>query len=254
MTSDERGVPLNDSAKESDYDRWHRTLAEKEGSSHVADATWYRMVRRRLGDVTGMNVVEVGCGRGDFAIELARRGATVTALDFSAEAIHIARDRAREAGVTVAFFVGDAQKVDLPSGTFDLVVSCECMEHVEHPERMAAELYRLCKSSGRCILTTPSLLNGLLLARFWSFITGRPLNTGAGVQPRENFFFFWVVRRLLRRSGFEVVDMESRIYQFLLLPRVNPARLRVVEFKQPWLNRLFRPFGVHFLYDLRRGG
>jgi SAM-dependent methyltransferase len=236
---------------ESDYDRWHRTLAEKEGSAHEAGAIWYRMVRARLGDLRGARVVEVGCGRGDFAIELARAGAVVTALDFSAEAISVARARAIEAGVAVEFFVGDAQAIDLPSESFDIVISCECMEHVEHPGRMALELRRICKPEGRCILTTPSLLNGLLIARAWSFITGRPLDTGAGVQPRENFFLFFRVKRLLARAGFEVVELESRVFQFLLLPRVDPARLRVVEFKRPLLNRLFRPFGVHFLYDMR---
>src|SRR5438132_1300150 len=113
------------------------------------------MVRERLGDVAGLKVAEVGCGRGDFAIELAQRGASVTALDFSEEAVAIAKERARELETSVAFLVADAQQTGLPSSAFDLVISCECMEHVETPARMAAELHRICKPGGRCLLTTP---------------------------------------------------------------------------------------------------
>jgi len=234
------------------YNQWHRTLAQQEGDHGAADATWHRMVKRRLGDIRGLRVAEVGCGRGDFAIDLARAGAEVTAMDFSAEAISVARERAQRIGVAVEFLVGDAQDTRLPENSFDLVVSCECMEHVERPAHMAAELYRICKPGGRCILTTPSTLNALLLARAHSFLTRKPLDTGAGPQPRENFFLYFLVKRMLRRAGFQIVDFESRVFQFLLLPRVDPGKLRVVEFRNARMNRLFRPFGVHFLYDLRK--
>ena len=233
------------------YEAWHRNLASQEGPQGTPDATWHKMVLRRLGSVAGLSVAEIGCGRGDFAIHLASLGARVTALDFSAEAIDIARARARLAGVDVDFRVGDAQDTQLPSASFDLVVSCECLEHVPEPTRMASELRRICRPAARCIVTTPSYLNGMLIAWAWSLLRGKPINTGAGVQPRENFFLYFVVRRMLEKSGFRVQYLESRIFVFGLLPRVDPARLRVNEFHSPILNRLFRPVGLHFLYDMR---
>lgn len=234
------------------YAAWHRTLGAREGAHGAPDATWHRMVLRRLGSVEGLRIAEVGCGRGDFAIELARRGGIVTALDFSADAIAIARERSDASGVAVEFLVRDAQRTGLPSAAFDLVVSCECLEHVPQPSAMAAELHRICRPGGRAILTTPSYLNGMLIAWAWSLLTRKPINTGAGVQPHENFFLYFRVRRMLERAGFEITDLESRIFVFGLLPRVDPARLRVDEFRHDALNRLFRPFGLHFLYDMRR--
>jgi 2-polyprenyl-3-methyl-5-hydroxy-6-metoxy-1,4-benzoquinol methylase len=245
-----RGAELTDSSRRA-YDTWHRALGAQEGTSGAPDAIWHRMVLRRVGDVRGLSVAEIGCGRGDFAIHLARLGARVTAVDLSPEAISIARRRAIEAGVQVDFRVADAQENGLPPASFDLVISCECLEHVPQPPRMAAELRRICKTDGRCLVTTPSYLNGMLIAWGWSLMRRRPINTGAGVQPIENFFLYWIVGRMLKKAGFRVVDFQSRIFVFGLLPRVNPARLRVNEFRSRTLNRLFRPFGLHFLYDMK---
>lgn len=233
------------------YARWHRDLAAQEGALGAPDATWHRMVLRRLGSVEGLNVAEIGCGRGDFAIHLARLGAKVTALDFSEAAIDVAKDRARATGVDVHFLVGDAQDTQLPSAAYDLVISCECIEHVPAPKRMAAELRRIVKPGGRCIVTTPSYLNGMLVAWAWSIVRRQPINTGAGVQPHENFFLYPFVKKMFERAGFRIDEMESRIFQLGLLPRVDPAKLRVVEFRSARMNRLLRPFGLHFLYDMR---
>lgn len=243
---------MTDTHPRTAYAAWHRQLAGQEGTLGAPDAIWHKMVRRRLGEIRGMNVAEIGCGRGDFAIFLAGLGARVTALDFSADAIDIARERAALTGVDVDFRVGDAQDTGLPSGAFDLVVSCECIEHVPEPKKMAAELFRICRPGGRAIVTTPSYLNGMLVAWAYSIVTRKPINTGAGVQPHENFFLFPLVRRMLARAGFRVIDTESRIFQLALLPRLDPARLRVVEFRHDVFNRLFRPFGLHFLYEMRR--
>ena len=210
------------------------------------------MVRRRVENLSGLRVVEVGCGRGAFAIELARLGANVTALDFSAAAIEIARSRAAREGVVVDFLVADAQATGLPDKHFDLVVSCECLEHVLDPHAMARELFRICQPGGRCVLTTPSYMNGVILAWVMNWLRGRPHNSGAGVQPHENFFLFFGVRRMLRKAGFQVRDEDSRIFQWLLLPRTDPARLRTVSFRSTILNRLARPVGLHYLFDLKR--
>ena len=122
------------------------------------------------------------------------------------------------------------------------------MEHVPHPPQMARELARVLKPGGRFCLTTPSYLNGMLISWFYSWLTRRPLDTGAGVQPRENFYFFWNVRRYLHQAGLEIERMESCNYQWLLLPRVAPAKLCTMQFRSRWARWLVFPFGVHMSY------
>jgi len=62
---------------------------------------------RLLGDVTRKRVLELGCGDGSRAVELARRGATVIAVDPDAAAVHATRQRAEDAEVRVEVHTGD---------------------------------------------------------------------------------------------------------------------------------------------------
>lgn len=237
------------------YDAWHEHRNQAEGyreSAAPLHSVWHQMVLPRLPELGGLSVAEIGCGRGDLAVALARQGAQVTAVDFSEAAIRIARTRAAHEGAPVDWRVADAQQTGLSPNAYQLVVSCECLEHVPEPSKMVAELFRICAPGGRCILTTPSYLNGMAVAWLHSLVTRRAYNSGSGAQPHENFFLYFRIASLLKRAGFLLQEMDSRIFQFLLLPRVDPARLRVVDFGWPILNRVFRPFGLHFVFVLRK--
>ncbi|MEW5990370.1 MAG: methyltransferase domain-containing protein [Chloroflexota bacterium] len=66
--------------------------------------------------------IDLGCGVGDNAIFLARRGFEVTAVDFAPSAVARARANAREAGVAVDFLVDDLTRLRRVHGEFDLLV------------------------------------------------------------------------------------------------------------------------------------
>jgi len=69
------------------------------------------LVREYLGDVSGLNISEVACGRGGFVRQLARNGANVTGCDFSLLALRIAwSELSTPNGPPIARIVrGDAQ-------------------------------------------------------------------------------------------------------------------------------------------------
>jgi SAM-dependent methyltransferase len=54
--------------------------------------------------------------------------------------------------------VGDVLNVSLPSGTFDTIISTQVLEHVEKPWVMVAEISRLLKTGGICILSAPFII------------------------------------------------------------------------------------------------
>jgi len=73
------------------------------------------------GKLPGSTILEMGCGTGTNAIELARRGYQVTAVDLVQMAIQRARERARSAGLTVDFHAGDLATIDL-GGPYDCLL------------------------------------------------------------------------------------------------------------------------------------
>jgi SAM-dependent methyltransferase len=85
-----------------------------------------------VADLDPGTALDLGCGQGDDAIWLARRGWRVTAVDVSATALARAAERAAAAGVTQAI---THERHDLgatfPAGTFDLVVACYLHSPVE---------------------------------------------------------------------------------------------------------------------------
>lgn len=66
--------------------------------------------------------LDVGCGTGDNAIELARRGFEVSAIDVAERALARAREKADRAGLRVEFRLADVTRLDDDEGPFDLIV------------------------------------------------------------------------------------------------------------------------------------
>jgi len=94
-------------------------MAEDE-STVYAPAEDTQLVLEGLKVRAGERAVELGTGRGDIALELARRGARVEATDVNPAAVAVASARAQAEGLPVRFFVGD---LFAPcKGAFDLVV------------------------------------------------------------------------------------------------------------------------------------
>src|SRR5438046_3037600 len=60
------------------YDTWHQRIYEADPSHEDASSPWYQVVREYLGEVAGLCVLEVACGRGGFIRQMANAGARVT--------------------------------------------------------------------------------------------------------------------------------------------------------------------------------
>jgi hypothetical protein len=113
---------------------------------------------------------------------------------------------------------------------------------------MAREIHRVLSIGGHFLLTTENYFNGMTLAWLRSWLTRTPFNSGSGVQPHENYFLFWRVKRMLERAGLSIKHMESSHQQWLLLPGVGPSKLCTTQLRNATLARLCRPFGRHFTF------
>lgn len=78
---------------------------------------------RELVDVTGLRVVEIGCGDGRVTFQYAADTASVLAFDSDQEAIRTARaETPEELRERVRFEAADAAQIELPQGEFDLAL------------------------------------------------------------------------------------------------------------------------------------
>lgn len=124
-------------------------------------------IRGVLGEISwkGKTVLDVGCGTGRAAYEIAKRGAKqVLGIDYAPSAID-------EAGAlyclpNLEFQTTDAKKI---KGTYDVVISLGTLEHMDMPFLMLKRLKRMVKSGGSLIVTSPNWTNprGYILQTLW---------------------------------------------------------------------------------------
>ncbi len=96
----------------------------------------------------GAHVLDVACGTGNTAIPAARVGANVIGIDIAANLLEQARKRAAAEQLPVKFEEGDAEELPYPDQTFDVVMTMFGAMFAPRPERVAAELLRVCKPGG----------------------------------------------------------------------------------------------------------
>ena len=111
-------------------------------------------------DMTGLRLLDAGCGTGALAVEAARRGAAVVAIDLAASLVEVARERS-PAGLAIDWRVGDMR--DSALGMFDHVVAMDSLIHYRAPD-MVAMLGHLAARAETSILFTFAPQTALLAA------------------------------------------------------------------------------------------
>jgi ubiquinone/menaquinone biosynthesis C-methylase UbiE len=171
----------------------------------------------------GSRMLDVGCGAGQIAIPAARAGVQVTGIDIATNWIEHARARAAAEGLTVQFDEGDAEQLPYPDASFDVVVSLIGAMFAPRPERVAAELVRVCRPGGRILMAnwTPTGFVGQMFKAIGKHVPAPP-----GVPPAG----LWGDEATAReRLHAEIKDLKltRRVYPSFAYPFAVP---QVVEF------------------------
>jgi SAM-dependent methyltransferase len=167
-----------------------------------------------LPEVSGFDVIELGCGTAYLSAWLARRGARPVGIDNSKVQLANARGFQREFGIEFPLLQADAEAVPFPSGSFDLAISEYGAALWCDPQRWIPEAARVLKPGGGLIFMTNSPLLMLVM----------PDEGTAGVTLIRDYFgmhrFEWPDSpgvefhlthgdwiRVLRSNGFDVEDL-----------------------------------------------
>lgn len=107
------------------------------------------------------NLCDLGCGTGFRGLQFAEYDRRVTLVDLNDIRVSECKKK------NIRFLQGDFFKMKLKAESFDMIMSFDVIEHLEQPELLLKEIYRLLIPGGICILSTPNryrIVNAILLA------------------------------------------------------------------------------------------
>lgn len=147
-----------------------------------------------------MEMLELGCGTGSTAILHAPCVKQITAVDFSARMIEIARQRAKAAGVTnVMFERADITARPVTTGKYDAVLTLSLLHLLRDPDRLLAQVHDLLKPGGLHVSSTTCL--GDTAAAF-KFVA--PLGRAVGLLPQLNVMTHAQLRQRIGAAGLTI--------------------------------------------------
>jgi SAM-dependent methyltransferase len=206
------------------------------------------VLRRMLGEVDGLDVLDAGCGTGYFTVDLVRRGARVTGVDFAPAMLDVARRRVERAGVSARLLDQDCSAlVELGDGSFDRVVSIYVLQDLPDLAGAVRSFHRVLRPGGRAVLVFghpcfgnpggPELVGDRTIYE-WPFpyfdeVRCEEVWKGTDVATGERFDFpspftyyhrplraYW---RAFRDTGFRVLDFDEPLMEPPYAPDVTEA-------------------------------
>ena len=201
-----------------------------------------------LGDVTGLDILELGCGAAQWSIGLARAGGRPVGLDNSARQLEHAKRLMAEAGVDFPVVHASAEDVPLPDRSFDIVFCDHGAMTFADPNRTVPEAARLLRPGGLFAFNHHSPIETICWELGAEVVGDRLVNDYFGmhrVDDGEDIFYQlpygeWI--RLFRANGFVVED--------LIEPR--PAPGATSSYRQPEELEWARRWPAESIWRLRR--
>src|SRR6266436_1055109 len=227
-----------------EYDTWHQRVYDADPSQEDASSPWYQLVCEYIGEVAGLRVLEVACGRGGFVRQLARAGACVTGCDFSSAALHAASTKVFVPGrpPLAALVQGDAQSLPFAHNSFDVVISCETIEHLPQVQAGLNEMHRVTRPGGKLFLTTPNYFNFMGLYEIYARFR-HPARQDD--QPFDRRQWFPQIHKWIRQAGWTILRTDGTVHQFPFIPGRNPVRWEGLESCRA-VRKLLSPFAYTY--------
>ena len=161
--------------------------------------------------LSGLSVLDIGCGGGLVCEPLARLGAGVTGIDPSEENIAAARTHAEAQGLFIAYRAARIEELAAEGATFDSVLCLEVVEHVPDVGQFLAACARLVRPGGLMLVSTLNrTLKSWALAIVGAEYVLRWLS--AGTHQWDRFVTPDELARHLAAAGLEPAGFEGMIY------------------------------------------
>lgn len=169
-----------------------------------------------IGDVKGKRVLDLGCGGGQNAVTMAKQGARVIGIDYSAEQLRFAKKLAEEEELKLELREGDMYDLAfLPADNIDVVVSTLAFDFIDDLARLCRAIHRVLTEGGLLVFSMRHPINNLvnhgkdadpfhIQRSYWTTDAIREPETGSTILTGYQHTFSDMFHSLTR-SGF-VVD------------------------------------------------
>ena len=168
--------------------------------------------------LSGLRVLDVGCGGGILSEALAERGASVLGIDLAESALQAAEEH--RAGQAVEYRLESSRETAARGESFDVVTCMEMLEHVADPAAVLRDIHALLKPGGWAFFST---INRTLKARLGAVYAAEYL---LRLVPQGTHQYDWFIKpaelsRMAERAGLAPVAFCGMDY----LPLRQSARL-----------------------------
>ncbi len=183
------------------YTRWRSSRLGR-----ITDELENRLIFELLGPLDGKRLLDVGCGDGLIAAELARRGAHVVGLDADATMVAAARSRAERESVQLRVIEGRAEMLPFDDAVFDYVLAVAVLCFVPDADRAVAEMARVLKPGGRLVLGELGRWNLWAAQRRIRGWLGSPTWRAAVFRTASDF------HRLADAASLDAIELRGSVY------------------------------------------
>jgi 2-polyprenyl-3-methyl-5-hydroxy-6-metoxy-1,4-benzoquinol methylase len=183
----------------------------------------------QLEDISGKEVLDVGCGNGQHAVFMAMYGARVKAFDLSKVGIEMGKEMAKAQGVAEAceFRIANISKLPYEDQSFDIILHNAVLHHILKYPNVKEETFRVLKPGGKVIFVDGLRDNPIYNAvrAFKNFVKGSGQDLGDVDLEFKDFLQFC--------DGFQNVKLERRclfesVKAGIAKPYNNNALVRLV--------------------------
>jgi 2-polyprenyl-6-hydroxyphenyl methylase/3-demethylubiquinone-9 3-methyltransferase len=101
-----------------------------------------------------IHVLEVGCGGGILSEEIAKLGFKITGIDPAISSLNAAIQHSKRANLDIKYEVASGENLPFQPGSFDVVLCCDVLEHVQDLPAVVSEISRVLKNGGVFIYDT----------------------------------------------------------------------------------------------------
>jgi len=214
------------------WEKYYESISQEYEYYYIQEQLIETVIRSLNNYVKGKKILELGCGKGLESIELAKKGAEVTVVEYSENAINAFKKRKGEININV--IKNDISDVKFPENYFDLVFSSGVLEHFKNPDIIIKKQYEFLKNKGIIIVEVPNKCTLFtIFKKILMKLNKWPAGWETEYSPNE-------LKNLLENNGFNIIDIIGRDFLVLRIFRKIKRKIGIKDKGEGVLYKWFR--------------